>query len=249
MPSDSRSIPRIVSEFVEESFSYMSEPEITEIEESEEESYPAEFTEETSADRGRTQSSGNMHERLECSSGEIVVIDQFMLANRQFLHKLERVRPSQSEQDEVLRSYGGVSLTLSKGTYPVVRDSQSKTILISMAFADKNFNEVSSQISEYCSLIRERSDLGEGESISVDTGCVVLMDRELLLHESLLIEYRALWETADFNLFIERQKKARDMLREKGAAVRYGFGRHSHELRAYKVADAEIAIIGERGRQ
>jgi hypothetical protein len=62
--------------------------------------------------------------------------------------------------------------------------------------------------------------------VLVDTRCLAMVDRELLDDSGLLEKYQQLWTTG-------QDKACRDLLRDNGGAVRYGFGRYGDELGVY----------------
>ena len=66
------------------------------------------------------------------------------------------------------------------------------------------------------------SDKNVGK-VYVDTRCLAMIDRELLDDSSLLEKYHQLW-------FSGRDKACRDLIRDNGGAVRYGFQRYGDEL-------------------
>jgi hypothetical protein len=163
--------------------------------------------------------SGNLRERIAVESGHLVMIDQFMLANQQFISAIQEVIDEDpSKKDEIVKRFGGNVTVLEPGTYRIARDPFKFTIVIHPE--DTEFDEES--------LDKESSSL-EGK-VYVDTRCLAMIDRELLDDSELLVKYQELW-------FTGQDKACRDLLRDNGGAVRYGFNRHGDELGVHKVDD------------
>ena len=75
--------------------------------------------------------SGNKRERIAVESGNLVLIDQFMLANPQFNDKLVELIDSEPEQkDELVRGYGGDVFSVAPGTYRIERNPYKYKIII-----------------------------------------------------------------------------------------------------------------------
>ncbi len=75
--------------------------------------------------------SGNKRERIAVESGFLVLIDQFMLANPQFVQQLlERIDDEPEAKDELIRKYGGAVIEVGVGTYRIKRDPYAYTIVI-----------------------------------------------------------------------------------------------------------------------
>lgn len=159
--------------------------------------------------------SGNKRERIAVESGHLVLIDQFMLANPQLIEKLETVIDRDpAEKDEIIREYGGVVASLPPGTYRIERDPFALSIIVHPEGYSPNPEG-----------LHERATEGLGH-VFVDTRCLAMVDRELLDDGSLLEKYQQLWNTG-------QDKACRDLLRDNGGAVRYGFGRYGDELAVY----------------
>lgn len=169
--------------------------------------------------------SGNKRERIAIESGSLVLIDQFMLANPQFAEKLLEIRDEAPEaKDKVIESYGGTVVEISTGTFRIERDPYAYTIVI--------HSEDDEEISD--SVIEEAKDsLGR---VFIDTRCLAMFDRELLDDSLMLDKYQELW--LDGN-----EKACRDLLRDNGGAVRYGFQRYGDELGVYKVPNEDIVCL------
>ena len=70
----------------------------------------------------------------------------------------------------------------------------------------------------------------------IDTRCVAMVDRELLDDGNLLQKYQQLW-------FGGQDKACRDLLRDNGGAVRYGFHRQGDDLGIYSVEDEDVICL------
>ena len=67
--------------------------------------------------------SGNQRERIAIESGDLVLIDQFMLANPQFIEKMATVVDEDTTvKNEVIREYGGKVIAVTRGTYRIERE-------------------------------------------------------------------------------------------------------------------------------
>jgi hypothetical protein len=158
-------------------------------------------------------------------SGFLVLIDQFMLANPQFANKLLAVLDAGPEaKDDVIKQYGGTVVELDPGTYRIERDPYAYTIVIHQSGSEP----------ESDSLI-QRATQNQGR-VFVDTRCLAMVDRELLDDSVLLDKYRQLW-------FTGQEKACRDMIRDNGGAVRYGFRRYGDELGVYLVPNEDIVCL------
>ena len=78
-----------------------------------------------------TAHSGNQRERIAVESGSLVFIDQFMLANPQFLNQIrEIVDQEPGSKDAVVADFGGVVISLEPGTYNIERDPYALSIVV-----------------------------------------------------------------------------------------------------------------------
>lgn len=169
--------------------------------------------------------SGNKRERIQVESGALVLIDQFMLANPQFLEKVKGLLDSDPEEkDSVIKDFGGTVVELSPNTYRIARDPYALTIII---HEDGDLPETES--------LSERANESAGR-VFVDTRCLAMIDRELLDDITLLEKYQQLW-------FSGQDKACRDLLRDNGGAVRYGFQRYGDELGVYSADDNSIVAL------
>jgi hypothetical protein len=163
--------------------------------------------------RRRNFDGGNQRERITVESGYLVLIDQFMLANPQFIENLKIVLDDvPDKKDDLIRRFGGQVLKLDPGVYKVERDPIEMKIIIRPGENQDEDDDFSAEIS---------SNLFQ--SVFIDTRCLAMIDRELLDDIGLIDRYQNLW-------FGGQSKACRDLLRDNGGAVRYGFSRDSDEL-------------------
>jgi hypothetical protein len=169
--------------------------------------------------------SGNQRERISIESGDLVLIDQFMLANGQFIEKMASIIDEGSDvKNQVIRDYGGKVISVARGTYRIERDPFAYTIVVHPEGDSLGSAEAVKDATEL---------LGE---VSIDTRCLAMLDRELLDDNSLLERYQQLW-------FSGQDKTARDLLRDNGGAVRYGFRRDGDELGVYQVPGEDVICL------
>jgi hypothetical protein len=169
---------------------------------------------------------GNKRERIAVESGYLVLIDQFMLANPQFISKLAEVMDQEPEaKDKIVSSFGGVVIELEPGTYRIDRDPFEYIVAIyaenESVGAAKGLRSLATQ---------SRGD------VFVDTRCLAMIDRELLDDSELLQKYQQLW-------FSGQDKACRDLLRDNGGAVRYGFQRYGDELQVYSIPGKDVVCL------
>ncbi len=163
-------------------------------------------------DKTQSAESGNMRERIALESGALVLIDQFMLANPQFIEKIASVSDEAIEaKDTVVKSFGGLIVELTPGNYRIERDPFAASIVIVEKSDERQTAEVLG------------GELAEAGMVNIDTRCIAMFDRELLDDSELLGRYRDLW-------FEGQEKACRDLLRDNGGAVRYGFNRLGDDL-------------------
>ena len=169
--------------------------------------------------------SGNQRERISIESGDLVLIDQFMLANGQFIEKMAAVLDEAADvKNQVIREYGGKVISVTRGTYRIERDPFAYTIVVHPE--GDSFGPAEA--------VKEATDLlGE---VNIDTRCLAMLDRELLDDNALLERYQQLW-------FSGQDKTARDLLRDNGGAVRYGFRRDGDELGVYQVPGEDVICL------
>lgn len=169
--------------------------------------------------------SGNQRERISIESGDLVLIDQFMLANGQFIEKMASIIDEAAEvKNQAIREYGGKVISVTRGTYRIERDPFAYTIVVHPE--GDSFGSAEA--------VKEATDLlGE---VNIDTRCLAMLDRELLDDNALLERYQQLW-------FSGQDKTARDLLRDNGGAVRYGFRRDGDELGVYQVPGEDVICL------
>lgn len=169
--------------------------------------------------------SGNLRERIAVESGHLVLIDQFMLANQQFISSVQAAIDSDpKEKDKIVQSFGGSVVEVDPGTYRIERDPFKFSIVI---------HKEESELDEEA--LSKDGTKSKG-TVYVDTRCLAMIDRELLDDSDLLIKYQQLW-------FSGQDKACRDLLRDNGGAVRYGFNRHGDELGVYIKNDASVVCL------
>lgn len=175
--------------------------------------------------------SGNQRERIAIESGDLVLIDQFMLANPQFIEKMARVMDEETEvKNKVINEYGGKVLNVTRGTYRIERDPFAYTIVVHPEGDSPDASDIVKDATE---------SLGE---VNIDTRCLAMLDRELLDDNALLERYQQLW-------FGGQDKACRDLLRDNGGAVRYGFRRDGDELGIYQVPGEDIICLWPRNME
>jgi len=169
--------------------------------------------------------SGNQRERIAIESGYLVLIDQFMLANSQFVDGLAKIIDEEPEvKDELIRKYGGAVVELSVGTYKIKRDPYAYTIVIHRDSVPNSKDE-----------LMELATENQGCTY-IDTRCLAMIDRELLDDTALLEKYQQLW-------FGGHEKACRDLIRDNGGAVRYGFRRFGDELGVYTIPEEDVVCL------
>lgn len=176
-------------------------------------------------DPSQSSVSGNQRERIAVESGYLVLIDQFMLANPNFVDRVVEILDADSDKkNELIQYYGGQVINLTPGTYRIERDPFAQSIIIHPENAEVETETLNE---------RAQSDLGR---VLIDTRCVAMIDRELLDDSNLLQKYQQLW-------FSGQDKACRDLLRDNGGAVRYGFHREGDELGIRGVSGEDIVCL------
>ena len=152
-----------------------------------------------------------------------------MLANPQFVEKMAAMVDEDSTmKNDVIRDFGGKVISLERGTYRIARDPFAYTIIVHPEGYQLEQNSINSEATE---------ELGQ---IFIDTRCLAMVDRELLDDNSLLEKYQQLW-------FTGQDKACRDLLRDNGGAVRYGFKRDGDELGIYQVPNENVVALWPTG--
>ena len=173
--------------------------------------------------------SGNQRERIAVESGSLVFIDQFMLANPQLAKKLiDNIDADVTEKDRLIAEYGGVVVKITPGTYKIQRDPFACSIVV---HHEESVPQTDS--------LRDTANDSLGE-VYVDTRCLAMIDRELLDDSALLEKYQQLW-------FGGQDKACRDLLRDNGGAVRYGFQRYGDELSVFLVPGQDVVCLWPKG--
>ena len=169
---------------------------------------------------------GNKRERIAVESGFLVFIDQFMLANPQFMERIAAVVDQDPDaKDAIVADFGGTVIDVEPGTYRIERDPFQYIVVVHPEDATGiNPKELRTSATE------SRGD------VFVDTRCLAMIDRELLDDSELLQKYQQLW-------FSGQDKACRDLLRDNGGAVRYGFQRYGDELQVYSVPGQDIICL------
>lgn len=172
--------------------------------------------------RGRSDyHSGNQRERISIESGHLVLIDQFMLANLDFTNKLNKlIDDDPGKKNSLIEEFGGRVVELPPGLYRIDRNPYNMTIVIHPDGVDtQTLNAVN------------KSD----GVVYVDTRCLAMIDRELLDDPALIEKYHFLWHS-------DQSKACRDLLRDNGGAVRYGFSKEKDELEV-AFTDNKLSLV------
>ena len=173
----------------------------------------------------RSADSGNRRERIAVESGNLVLIDQFMLANPQFYDRVVELIDAEPEaKDEVVKDYGGCVVNLEPGTYRIQRDPYAYTIIIHPQGERVETDNLTENTQE------------TGGRVFIDTRCLAMIDRELLDDTGLLEKYQQLWLSG-------KEKACRDLLRDNGGAVRYGFQRFGDELGVHAITEGNVVCL------
>ena len=163
-------------------------------------------------------------ENLVISSGKVLIIDQFMLGNEEFWKPIH----DSENTDSQLKKYGGQIESLPSGTYQVLRDPIRKMMILAL--------EVTEPEELFENVLEKLEKVEPEKTVFIDTRCVVFCDAELLKDQDLIKEYSDLRKSG-------KDKPARDLLRSKGAAVRYGFNSHGDELAVAKLEEPNVVAL------
>jgi hypothetical protein len=148
-----------------------------------------------------------------------------MLANPQLIDRLkEKFDDGPEAKDEIIKDFGGLVVEVTPGTYRIERDPFAFSIIVH----PEGDAPATADLKE-----KLKNSLGE---VFVDTRCLAMIDRELLDDSALLDKYQQLW-------FGGQDKACRDLLRDNGGAVRYGFDRHGDALGVYLSEEEDIIAL------
>jgi len=196
-------------------------------------------SEEQGEAKGSSTRAPRTGERLVVESGHVAVIDQFMLANPQ-LHTAREELASGGQSDvealqQALSRYGGSSLALAPGTYQVLRDTEDT--FLALVPADESDTSPEEVIEAAKESVRAVRDSAKAEAhVFVDTRCLAFLDAKLLEDQELIKQFAELRSSGN-------DKGARDLVRKRGGAVRYGFNKYGDELGAFRVQDVEMLAL------
>lgn len=173
----------------------------------------------------------NRVEKLTISSGKLLVIDQFMLANQQLRAALSKADKS---SDQLISRYGGSVIELRAGDYQVLRDPRAALLLVFPYEANEASDEDPLALYE-----AYQADLEDLTEVYIDTRCLVFSDSSLLENTEVMDEYKRLRTE-------QSEKEARDYLRSHGASVRYGFKQlgDSLSVKVFSGDETVIALCG-----
>lgn len=168
---------------------------------------------------------GNENERVTVTSGRVVALDQYMLANQQFAGLL-----AEESVDTAVARYGGCIFKLSPQEYSVYRNARTTALVL---YPRKRDRQAFIEIEDILETRDSRDKFGH---VFVDTRCIAFFDADLLDDKDLLGSLQNEWRA-------NRTKEARDVLRERGAAVRYGFDQQSDRLAVYSTPLTDVVAL------
>ena len=179
---------------------------------------------------------------IDITSGYVVAIDQFMLANAQFVSSLPSDEQDIDRAREAVCNFGGSCFEIDNGKLYVTRDAYQKAIVISQTidsvpqFEDADNEADPKLILSIDDIALKSEELFSVGKVFIDTRCMVLCDVKILFNSVLLEKYAELRAQ-------DKDKPARDLLRENGCAVRYGFMPYGDEFTAYVTRDKKAAAF------
>lgn len=154
-------------------------------------------------------------EKLSLSSGRLLIIDQFLLSQKPFVEAFAGAPNLQTATD-----FGASLIDLEAANYFVSRSPLDQMMCVSSSeVSDEDVDRLKSMSAESLT----------DSPVIIDTRCVVFIDAALIDSGEVMTEYRKVRETRG-------EKAARDFLRERGAAVRYGFNRLGDKLKIGQAA-------------
>lgn len=175
-------------------------------------------------------------EELEIRSGKMLLVDQFMLGNAQFQRSLGvGGAPDGVLPENHLRDFGAAVVSLDPGRWKVFRFPREQAFIICRM--DTHEDVLPAMLEEALHAFPPGKAPGK-ERVYIETRCIVFLDWQLVRDADLLEKFSSLRKAG-------RDKEARDLLRESGAAVRYGFSQDSDELGIF-VIEPEGAIVMTR---
>ena len=175
---------------------------------------------------------------IEITSGYAVAIDQFMLANGQLLSSLPSDGQDIGMAIEAVCNFGGSCFEMENGQLYVVRDTYQKAIVISQAVEPDSIDNAEDPklVLSIDDIALKSEELFSVGKVFIDTRCMVLCDVRILFNGALLEKYAKL-------RMQDKEKPARDLLRDNGCAVRYGFMPYGDEFTAYVTRDKKAAAF------
>lgn len=198
-----------------------------------------------SAPRRRPERSGSeaqaapgSMERVMIESGTLVVIDQFMLGNSQFFSQFSDSGsngsgpgPELEALTPAVKRYGGAVIQIPSGNWSVYRNPKSALLVLFQGENQGENRNPADSLEDRFNFQRLFDAVASERPIGrvfVDTRCVVFIDANRFSDAGLMKQYAKLRNSGD-------DKPARDLLRENGAAVRYGFQKYGDELGVFDV--------------
>jgi hypothetical protein len=179
-------------------------------------------------EKNRGERSPLQAESLEIRSGKLLLIDQFMLGNQQFLAGIEESGVPENH----LKDYGAAVLSVDPGRWKVYRFPRERAFVLCKA--DTHEDVLPSLLEEALHSPSLRKGTGKPRMV-IETRCAVFLDFQLVRDRDLVEKFSHLRKRGE-------DKEARDFLRESGGAVRYGFSQESDELQV-TVIEPEGAIV------
>lgn len=171
-------------------------------------------------------------ETLKIKSSKLLLLDQFMLANKQFLNALNSLTGGKDKHSELCNDWGGAVVELDNGEYLVDRFPTEPLILL------RKKEALPDEPDSGGSLIPDfsKDNFSSSGRVFVDTRCLIVADASILEKTEVLKEYGEQREH-------EGEKAARDYLRSQGAAVRYGFNRYGDELGVFSSKEKDSLAL------
>jgi hypothetical protein len=149
-----------------------------------------------------------------------------MLANQEFTNKLNKLIDDDPEKkNSLIEEFGGYVVELPPGLYRIDRNPYNMTIVIHPDGVDTQ---------------TLNPGMKSNGVVYVDTRCLAMIDRELLDDPGLIEKYHFLWHS-------DQSKACRDLLRDNGGAVRYGFSKEKDELEVMFTDNKSSLVISPVG--